>query len=305
MRAIGIDGGGTHTKFVLYDEDKGILDFEEIKSPTNYHSVGIEKVKKVLSDGINIVGRNGFDVVGAGLSSVDTKKDLGVMKKIFKDIGIKNVVIANDGVAALWGATEGVGILMVAGTGSIIIGRNRDGVMARGGGWGYIFEEYCGGFWLVKQATIAILNHKDGVGPSTKLEEDLLRYFNLKTSDEIISLYYPRTDVSKISSGAKIVLDDARDGDKIAASIMDKGIKKAMKMIKSVKLRCNLEDDFTFSYTGGIFSSKYFFEEFKTDFKRNFSKANFIDPKFPPEIGAAIMAIKARREEDIHGRIHK
>lgn len=304
MRAIGIDGGGTHAKFVLYDDDKGILDFKEINSPTNYHSVGIEKVKKVLLDGINSVGKNGFDIIGAGLSSVDTEKDLRIMKEIFKDIGIENVVITNDGVAALWGATEGVGILMVAGTGSIVMGRNHDGITARSGGWGYIFEEYCGGFWLVKQATIAILNHEDGIGPSTKLEKDLLRYFDLKTSDEIIGLYYPDTAVSKISSGAKIVLDDARDGDRIAISIANKGIKKAMKMIKSVKLKCKLEDEFTFSYTGGIFSSKYFFKEFKMNFKRNFPKANFIDPKFPPEIGAAIMAI-TQKKGDIHGKIHK
>lgn len=304
MRSIGIDGGGTHTKFVLYDEDKGVLDFKEINSPTNYHSVGIEKAKKVLLKGIKDVGKNGFDIVGAGLSSVDTEKDLEIMKKIFKDIGIKNAVIANDGVAALWGATGGVGILMVAGTGSIVIGRNFDGVMARGGGWGYIFEEYCGGFWLTKQATIAILNHKDGIGPFTKLEGDLLKYFNMKTNDEIISLYYPRTDVSKISSAAKIVLDDAESGDKIAMSIVKKGIKKSMKIIRSVKSRCELEDDFTFSYTGGIFSSKYFFEEFKVAFKNIFPQANFTDPKFQPEIGAALMAIKSEKE-DIHGRIHK
>ncbi len=305
MRAIGIDGGGTHTKFVLYDDDKGIIDFKEINSPANYHSVGIEKVKAVFLNGIKDVGKNSFDIVGAGLSSVDTEKDLELMKRIFKDIGIENVVIVNDGVTALWGATGGVGILMVAGTGSIVIGRNNDGIMARGGGWGYMFEEYCGGFWLVKQATIAILNHKDGIGSPTELEKDLLKYFNLKTSDEIIGLYYPDTDVSKLSSAAKIVLDDAKDGDRIAMSIVNKGIKKSMKVIESVKLRCKLEDDFTFSYTGGIFSSKYFFEEFKMNFKRNFPQANFIDPKFPPEIGAAIMAMKIKKAEDTHGKLRE
>jgi len=303
MRSIGIDGGGTHTKFVLYDEDKGVLDFKEINSPTNYHSVGIEKTKKVFLDGISSVGKSGFDIVGAGLSSVDTEKDLEVMKKIFKEIGVENIIISNDGMAALWGATGGVGILMVAGTGSIVIGRNFDGTMARGGGWGYIFEEYCGGFWLVKQATMAILDHRDRVGSSTKLEMDLLRYFDLKTAEEIIGLYYPVTDVSKISSAAKIVLDDAKDGDRIAVSIVKKGIKKSMKIIRSVKSRCKLEDDFTFSYTGGIFSSKYFFEEFKADFKRRFPQANFVNPKFPPEIGAALMAIKAKKMEDIHEKL--
>jgi N-acetylglucosamine kinase len=303
MKAIGIDGGGTHTKFVLYDEDKGIIEFKEIGASTNYHSVGIEKTKKVFLDGISSVGKSGFDIIGAGLSSVDTEKDLEVMKNIFKEIGVENIIISNDGMAALWGATEGVGILMVAGTGSIVIGRNHDGVIARAGGWGYIFEEYCGGFWLVKQATMAILDHRDRVGSFTKLEMDLLKYFDLKTAEEIIGLYYPVTDVSKISSGAKIVLDDAQNGDRIATSIVNKGITGAMKLIKSVKLQCRLKDNFTFSYTGGIFSSKYFFEEFKTNFKRRFPQANFINPKFPPEIGAALMAIKAKKMEDIHGKL--
>ena len=48
-------------------------------------------------------------------------------------------------------------IIVIAGTGSMVFGRNTAGVTARAGGWGYIFGDEGGAFDLVRQALRAVL----------------------------------------------------------------------------------------------------------------------------------------------------
>ncbi|HET9130296.1 MAG TPA: BadF/BadG/BcrA/BcrD ATPase family protein, partial [Terriglobia bacterium] len=58
------------------------------------------------------------------------------------------------------------GILLIAGTGSIAIGRRADGSMIRVGGWGPIFGDEGSGFWIGREAVQAALRaHDAGVEP--------------------------------------------------------------------------------------------------------------------------------------------
>ncbi len=298
MRAVGIDGGGTHTRFVLYDEKDGILKSVEINSPSNYHLVGAKKVKETFEEGIKRVSMGfGFDTVGAGLSGVDRPADNKVMFEIFEEIGVKDFAISNDGITALWGAIGGIGVLMIAGTGSLVIGRNSEGEVHRAGGWGYMFDEYCGGFWFSNRAAVAALENRDGIGPETTLRQRLVEFYNLNSIEEIIYLYYSNFEKSKIASAAKVVFEEALKRDKVAVQIVKYGIEKSMKMIEAVEKRCGFSGNFAFSYTGGLFNSEYFLEKVKEAFRNSFPKGQFITPKFGADVGAALMAIDSWRKK--------
>ncbi len=297
MRAIGIDGGGSRTRFVLYDEKAGVLNSIEINSPSNYHLVDLEKVKRVFKEGIERVSNGScFDTLGAGLSGVDRPNDKKVIFRVFKEIGVKDFAISNDGITALWGAIDGVGVLMIAGTGSIIVGRNSKGEIHRSGGWGYMFDEYCSGFWFSNRAAMAALDCKDGLGPKTALSQRLIEFYNLNDIEDIIYLYYSNFEKSKIASAAKLVFEEAVRGDEVAMEIVRVGIEKVMEMIKVVKERCGFIENFAFSYTGGLFKSKYFLERIKQAFEAAFPQAQFIRPKFGADVGAALMAIDSWRK---------
>jgi N-acetylglucosamine kinase-like BadF-type ATPase len=70
MKAVGIDGGGSKTEFCLYDESGKILNRLLLDEPSNYHLVGIEKVKSVISEGIEKVSKGfTFDVFSIPLRS--------------------------------------------------------------------------------------------------------------------------------------------------------------------------------------------------------------------------------------------
>jgi N-acetylglucosamine kinase-like BadF-type ATPase len=297
MKAIGIDGGGSKTDFCLYDESGKVLNRLLLDEPSNYHLVGIDKVKAVISEGIKKVSQNySFDVVGAGLSGVDREADRQKIISVFKELGIKKFFIQNDGVAALWGATGGVGILVIGGTGSIVIARNAEGEINRSGGWGYAFEEYCGGYWFVTKAIKALLDHKDGLEIGSILEKKLIEFFEVEKVEDLIYLYYSGNfDKAKISSGSKIVLEAAREEDEVAMNILKVGLENVMKMIGVLDKRSKFSGKFVFSYTGGIFKSKYFLKRFKRVFEIYFPQSTFTDPKFDPSVGAAMMAIHEER----------
>ena len=299
MLAVGIDGGGSRTRFVLYDEKAGILNSVKIDTPANYHLVAVEKVKEVFEYGIKRVSNGSpFDIVGAGLSGVDRADDKKVISEIFEDMGIKNFIISNDGVAALWGATGGVGVLMISGTGSIIVGRNSKGDVCRAGGWGYMFDEYCSGFWLSNRAAMAALDYKDGIGPFTTLESALLDFYGIKAIDDIIYLYYSNFDKSKIASAAKVVLQEAQKGDEVSMKIVKTCLENSLNMISMVARRCGFGEKFIFSYAGGLFNSEYFLRKTKGAFESAFPKAQFKQPEFGADVGAALMAIDSWRRKN-------
>ena len=90
------------------------------------------------------------------------------------------VRVEHDAPAALAGATLGApGIIVVAGTGSVVFGENAPGRDVRTGGWGYVFGDEGSGFGLAREAVRAGLDALDGVGPETSLVPVLTARFGV------------------------------------------------------------------------------------------------------------------------------
>ena len=144
MYYLGVDGGGTKTRYLLVDEGLNIVN--DIENVTiHIHQIGKEKLELELKENLNeICEKSGIKcneikyaflgVPGYGESKNDIMDIDEVVEKVFNGI---NYTIGNDAVAG-WaagtGCTEGMNI--VAGTGSICYGRNKKGQEVRCGGWG-------------------------------------------------------------------------------------------------------------------------------------------------------------------------
>jgi glucosamine kinase len=76
------------------------------------------------------------------------------------------VMVESDAFIALIGAI-GVdpGILLIAGTGSIVIGRDKDRSIFRAGGWGPYFGDEGSGFWIGREAIRTALRSIDLQAP--------------------------------------------------------------------------------------------------------------------------------------------
>jgi glucosamine kinase len=97
-----------------------------------------------------------------------------------------NIEVVGDAEIALEAAFgTGPGVVAIAGTGSIVYGRDAAGATARAGGWGFAVSDEGSGHWIGRRAISAILNARDR-GLETALTSRVLQAWKLTTIDELV-----------------------------------------------------------------------------------------------------------------------
>ncbi len=161
MTILGIDGGGSTTTFLLVDENDREVAREQT-GPSNYVSVGHEASTRAIQEGIRSLPQKP-DVVCGGFGAAGLREGLrhyeDTLRRVLPD---SRIITESDAFVAYVGAI-GIrpGLLLIAGTGSIVIGRRDDGQMFRSGGWGPHFGDEGGGFWIGREAIRAALRSRD------------------------------------------------------------------------------------------------------------------------------------------------
>src|ERR1700730_6165622 len=135
MHVLGIDSGGTKTGGLLADERGTIL--SEGRGPgANLHAAGELGVEKVLHEVMEeAIADRGISpaAICLGIAGVDRDDEARTVRAIMRRIGLRShVVVVNDALIALVaGAGDAAGIVIIAGTGSIVYGRNQAGDAGR------------------------------------------------------------------------------------------------------------------------------------------------------------------------------
>jgi N-acetylglucosamine kinase-like BadF-type ATPase len=150
---LGIDGGGTKTTFLMVDEDGHELARVET-GPSNYIAVGRDQSRQAIADGIHQLPGTP-DVVSAGFAGAGKPECIQHYRDIFAGLLPNAKVITETDVhMAYFGALGNEpGVVLMVGTGSIIMGRKRDGTLFRYGGWRPHFGDEGSGFWIGREAT--------------------------------------------------------------------------------------------------------------------------------------------------------
>jgi N-acetylglucosamine kinase-like BadF-type ATPase len=158
---LGIDGGGSKTAFVLEDETGAILGRAE-SGPSNWLSAGKEEATRNIRAGIQEL-KAIPDVVACGFAGAGRPEGVQFFKDCLTSLLPKaKIFVETDAFISYMGAI-GIepGVLLIAGTGSIAIGRRRDGSMIRVGGWGPVFGDEGSGFWIGREAIQSALRAND------------------------------------------------------------------------------------------------------------------------------------------------
>jgi len=304
MFYVGIDGGGGSTRFAVINENKEVLGQLTLEKGINYHLYGIENVYETIKEGIEkLLGELKIDLkdvkgIGASISGVDNSrpKDVKIFKNIFSKIGkFQKMAISNDAIGALWGATEdGNGIILINGTGSIIYGKNGDRI-ERFGGWGYLLDDEGGGYWIATEGVKRVLHFRDGLVEEPSFYDEILRYFKIEDPSSFVYVYYQEFSKRNIAGAARIVIEAASKGDKIAVEIVERGLRWCARGIKILAERLNTIDNPKITYGGGLFKSEYYKKTFSDILSETFEKFELIEPKYDAAVGAAFMALNESR----------
>jgi len=225
---LGIDGGGTKTHAAIMNSAKEVL-AEGESGPSNPLRVGVEtavtNILKAIEDACDRGGLIASDISVAtlGLAGV-RRKDIRerVRESFCKRLNIKNTTVITDAEIALFGTTLGKpGLVVIAGTGSICLGKNEKGETAISGGWGPLAGDEGGGAGIAQTALHIIAKASDGRGSPTALTERAAEYFRASGPDNlIVAIYSPQIDNSRIAGFARLVVETAIEGDAAAKEIL-------------------------------------------------------------------------------------
>jgi|GEM_PF-868242 len=117
---------------------------------------------------------------------------------------------------------NGDGILVITGTGSMVLGRSGER-WERAGGYGYLIGDPAGGYRLGQEALFAICTAFDG-GEKTTLTEHLAASFDIRNRDALILAVYDQTIPP--AAIAPMVLQAAEEGDRIASEILETNLER-------------------------------------------------------------------------------
>jgi len=299
---LGVDGGGTKTTACLINAAREPIG-EGTAGPSNPLRVGVESAVSNIAKAIELAcdesGASRLDIVSATLGLAGVRREdirERVRDSFVRRLGIRKTTVLTDAEIALYGTTLGkAGIVVIAGTGSVCLGKNDDGDLAISGGWGPLAGDEGGGVSIAQAALHQIAKASDGRGTPTSLSERASEYFRASTPENlIVAIYSPHVDNSRIAGFAKYVVDAAREGDTVALEILnDAGRELGVAACAVInKLGLNRRK-IPIGCVGSIFKAGELVTRPMAETIRSVApKAVLTDPQMSPAQAAAYMSLK-------------
>ncbi len=285
---IAIDGGGTKTDTVLFQDDGHII-FQTKGLGTNPLDVGVEESKRRLLELIKTSadkspsGLSAIYCGVAGLVYFDSYFD-----KEITDPYSKNFTIETDGrnliSSELCNNEDGCCLIVGTGCGSWVRNHNYDNIF-HVGGWGYLVDTLGSGYSLGREAVRAVCLAHDGRGRKTVLTDLLKEETQLDLLRCLPILY--EGGRAKFASLAHLVFEGKKMNDTVCTDIIEEGAERLAELIRAVDPY--FQEDFPVVTGGGVVTAfPEYYELIKTKCPQ---RAHLILASAPPIFGAAVEAM--------------
>jgi N-acetylglucosamine kinase-like BadF-type ATPase len=222
---LGLDSGGTKTVAVLADEAGHLLG-EARGAGANLQTHGQGEVERALHDVIERATlRRPIAALCLGMAGVDRPEDEALVRGVLGRLGHREPLrVVNDAfIALVAGSPARVGIVVLAGTGSIVFGVDPGGRTARAGGYGFFLADEGSARWLGHEALRSAVRATDRRGPQTLLLPLLFEALGVSSVAELLPVVYgrsPRPD--ELARLAGLVQQAFEQGDAEAGHLLDR-----------------------------------------------------------------------------------
>ncbi len=307
---LGIDGGGTKTVCVLMDDTGQVLGRGEAGA-SNYQSVGKQaaffSIQSAITQAVAVMETVQIDAICIGLAGVGRPMDIEVVQTFVQQLQDSasvpiiwalqpsNVVICNDALIALVGGVGyPVGIVAIAGTGSIVFGRNSHGNTQRIGGWGHLLGDVGSAYHLAVSGLRAALKAYDQVGRATTLQERFREHLGLSNLEEVVKVIYQQGwSVKEIAALAPIIAQEAVSGDEVSLSIIEDAVKELVQATQVVIDTLFSPTEIVEVVTAGSVwrNAKLMQEKFAIYLAQKKPLVQVILPRHEPAYGAGLLAL--------------
>jgi N-acetylglucosamine kinase-like BadF-type ATPase len=254
MKLIGIDGGGTSTRFSLFDENGNVLQAAREESVHILTQDRDDCIRR-LRNGITAVDPASECMVIGGLAGYGQQEEVRreIEEVCRTAFGNRKFHLYSDVDIAVSGALNGEdGIVLIAGTGSIAEAEI-DGKMYRCGGWGYQLGDEGSGFWIADKMFHAFVKEADGRMEKTELYSLIMNRLNLVHDYDIITGYMKiREDRARTAEYASLCYEAAMHNDPAARMIFHEAAAELAQLAGALSMHFE-SNEIKVCCMGGIF----------------------------------------------------
>ena len=309
---MGVDGGGSKTHLALCDETGAVLG-AATGGPSNGETVGLRGASDTIGDAIDKalaaseLRRDQIDAAVFGLAGVDWPSDIGRLETAFEPLRLTCPrTILNDSFIALRaGARAPWGVVVIAGTGTVVAGRNRTGETFRTLGLGRLLGDEGSASDVAEQVIRAVARAYVGHGPETSLSEALCALTGADSVEQMLEVY-SRGGEGELNA-APLALEHAAQGDAVAVGIIEWAAAELGGAAATVAQRLELDaGPYELVLSGGLFRGGG--ELLETLISRAVPTALLTRLEAPPVVGAVLAALEmigGRPTPEVHERISR
>jgi N-acetylglucosamine kinase-like BadF-type ATPase len=303
---IGIDGGGTGTRCILFDSKGYTLDKIQ-GAGSNLYVFKEEGVKVIVTLMQTILEKNKlnysdiscYGIAIAGISDLKYREVL--LKELDRKSITKNTILLSDVEAAYQIlCPKNNGILINVGTGIVCFSRTGDGKSIREAGNGHDKGDVGSGYWLGKELFSRLVLNEAMIFEDSEINQifEVVKYrFGVNSFRELYDLIEEGDDMySQLSSMGEDTLDLAESGNDIALSITQEGTRFLSDYILNIKHKLNLSNtDLALAINGSVIKNNFYRKLLKESLEFDFNSIHWISSDLSPAYGAGIMAARYKK----------
>jgi N-acetylglucosamine kinase-like BadF-type ATPase len=296
---LGVDGGGTKTEALLADSAGRILG-RGVAGPSNPLFSGdqaaVEAVSRAVADACQELVQAEIHCAAVcvpGLTQLVDTQDLG--NRI--QLGAAKVAVEGDDRSTYYGALgEGCGIVVLAGTGSFVMGMDASGRSISQGGWGPLLGDEGSGFAIGRDALRAVIAACESRAAPTRLTTLVLDRYQVGEPLALRTrVYRGESYQQEVASLVPLVAQAAQEGDDAAVKILRRAGEDLAQLALDAARSLQLEGaDARVVLSGGVANlGEFLWEPFRQKIRQVLGRSWQVGPaRYNPAIGALLVAYR-------------
>jgi glucosamine kinase len=254
MIVVTADAGGSRTRIRISDGDREIarLEGEGAAIRPGRALVSAGRIADLIRQSLATSGivRAGAIVVGAaGAGSPPDADELRVT--LVRDRIADRVVVTTDVMLALEALGSDAGAVLVAGTGSIALGRDAAGRLARQGGLGWRMGDEGSGYAIGLAALQAAGRAHDGRGPATGLTDALQASARVEDL-RALAAWTLQAEAREIAGLVPAIVRAAESGDAVARGLLERAAADLVELVRALGSALGQPAGIPLGLTGGL-----------------------------------------------------
>ena len=234
----GWDGGGTKTELYAVDEAGQSLG-GVVFGPLNPNGTPEAIVRQTVRDAVSWManlpgGLAACQGVVIGMSGVSNRQAADTIQSAVQNAGYTGPLqLLGDQEIALAGAIgDGPGAVLIAGTGSILCGRDEQGALFRVGGCGYLIDDGGSGYSIGRDLLAAAVRCADGRLSGSCIQKLVFDRLQVDAVPGVIQwLYAPGTAKKEVAALSPLLLDALDAGDAAAREIAHRAANELTELV--------------------------------------------------------------------------